>query len=89
MSNKRKNNKNSFPYSNELKRAREEFKKMIDEMSDEEFLDFSFLLMQFTEDFEDEWAEDEGWEDEAEKFYNQGHNNISNFPTTENDDLPF
>ena len=66
MSNKRKNNKNSFPYSNELKRAREEFKKMIDEMSDEEFLDFSFLLMQFTEDFEDEWAEDEGWEDKAE-----------------------
>lgn len=90
MSNKRKNKQNiNIPYSNEVKKAKEEFKKMIDEMSDEEFIDFSFLLMGFTDNFEDDWAEDEGWEDKAERFYNKEKNNINNFPLTENDDLPF
>ena len=99
MSNKNRNKQNkknnNFPYSNEekkfkedIKKMKEEFKKIIDEMPDEEFLDFSFALMEFAIDFDADWIEDEGWEDEAEKFYNNGKNNISNFPT-ENDDLPF
>jgi hypothetical protein len=91
MSNKSKNKQNkicNFPYSNEVKQMKDEFKKMIDEMSDEAFLDFSFALMTFMDDFEDDWSEDEGWEDEAEKFYNNEKNNISNFPT-KNEDLPF
>ena len=67
---------------------KEEFKKIIDEMPDEEFLDFSFALLEFVGDFDADWIEDEGWEDEAEKFYNNEKNNISNFPT-ENNDLLF
>lgn len=93
--NKQNNKNNNFPYSNEekkfkedVKKMKEEFKKIIDEMSDEEFLDFSFALMEFIGDFDADWIEDEEWENEAEKFYNNGKNNISNFPT-ENDDLPF
>lgn len=93
MSKKRKNkqsyksNENNFPYSSEVEKMKEELKKMIDEMSDEEFLDFSFSLMKFTDNFEDMWAEDEGWEDDAEIFYNN-EKNINNFTTTEDDSLP-
>lgn len=83
-----KSNKNNFPYSSEVEKMKEEFKKMIDEMSDEEFLDFSFSLMNFSDNFEDMWAEDEGWEDEVEIFYNN-EKNINNFTTTEDDSLPF
>lgn len=86
VSKKSKNNKkNNFPYSNEIKQLKDEFKKMIDKMSDEEFLDFSFTFMGFMNEYnesfiEEIWADDEGWEDEAEKFYNNSN---------ENEDLPF
>ena len=89
--NNNKQNKNNLPFANEIKKAKEEFKLMIDEMSDDEFMAFSLFITQFTEDFDDEiWVGDEGWEDEAEKFYYNSKNNISDFSTIEDDDsLPF
>lgn len=94
MSNKKsrnkKQNKNiqNFPFANEIKQLKENFKRSIDEMSDEDFIDMISYLMFSSEDFEDEdWTFDEEWEDEAEKFYNQG-NNISNNTFNDND-LPF
>lgn len=77
--------KNNFPYLNEIKHLKDEFKKMIDEMSDEEFLSFTFDFMGFMNEYDEDlieemWADDEGWEDEAEKFYNNSN---------ENEDLPF
>lgn len=82
-----KNQNNNFPFANEIKKAKDEFKKMIDEMTDEEFLDFSFFMMQFTDDLEDEfWDDDEGWEYEAEKFYHSNNeDNIYNLPFNDND----
>lgn len=92
MSKKKKNKQDkkviNFPFSNEVKQAKEEFKRMIDDMTDDQFIEFSFLMMTITSDVDDNWAEDEEWEDDAEKFYNKEKNNINNFPT-ENDDLPF
>lgn len=88
MSNK-KNNKNNLPFANEVKQMKDEFKKMIDTMSDDDFLDLVSFLMFSSEDFEDEdWTFDEEWEDEAEKFYNQG-NNESNNSNLNDDTLPF
>ena len=70
-----------------------DFKKMIDEMPDEEFLDLLYFLMETSADFEDEdWLFDEEWEDEAEKFYNQNstkkynNKNKNNFKLIDNDD---
>ena len=61
---------------------------MIDSMPDEEFLDFISFLMFSSEDFEDEdWTFDEEWEDEAEKFYNQGDNKSNNC-NLDDDNLP-
>lgn len=66
MSNK-KNNKNSkqqFPFKNEIKMMKEAFKKSIDEMPSNYFLDLVSFLMFSSENFEDEdWAFDEEWED--------------------------
>lgn len=88
MSNKN-NSKNNFPFSNEIKKMKNEFKKMIDEMSDDDFIDLISFLAYSSDDFEDEdWTFDEGWEDEAEKFYNQG-NNKSNNLNLNDDNLPF
>ncbi len=56
-----KNRKNNSSYSNEIKKMKEDFKKMIDEMSNEEFMDFSFLLMAILDDFEDD-SEDDNWD---------------------------
>lgn len=89
MSNK-KNSKNNLPFANEIKQMKAEFKKMIDTMSDEEFIDLVSFLMFSTEEFEDEdWSFDEEWEDEAEKFYNQGNNKSNNITLINDDDLPF
>ena len=35
-----KNTKNKYPFSNEVKEMKNNFKRMIDSMSDDEFLDF-------------------------------------------------
>lgn len=87
MSNK-KSNKNNLPFSSEVKQMKDEFKKMIDTMSDDEFLDLVSFLMFSSEDFEDEdWTFDEEWEDEAEEFYNQRNNTYNN--DFNDEDLPF
>ena len=87
MSNK-KSNKNNLPFANEVKQMKDEFKKIIDTMSDNEFLDLVSFLMFSSEDFEDEdWTFDEEWEDEAEKFYNQRNNKSNN--NFNDEDLPF
>lgn len=68
---------------------KDDFKKMIDEMSDDDFIDMISFLSYNSEDFEDEdWTFDEEWKDEAEKFYNQGNNNSNNF-NLDDDNLPF
>ena len=58
-------------------------------MSDNEFLDFIKYINAcsqiFAEDCdEDLWSSDEGWEDEAAKFYGYNPNNIK-----DDDSLPF
>ena len=94
MSNKKNRNKKTnnniqnFPFANEIKQLKENFKRSIDEMPDEDFIDMISYLMFSSEDFEDEdWTFDEEWEDEAEKFYNQGNNTSNN--NLNDDDLPF
>ncbi len=44
---------NNFPFSKEIKVLRDSFKSMIDEMPDEEFLDFMLLFTEFVSDFEE------------------------------------
>ena len=94
MCNKKNRNKKAnnhiqnFPFANEIKQLKENFKRSIDEMQDEDFIDMISYLMFSSEDFEDEdWTFDEEWEDEAEKFYNQGNNTSNN--DFNDDDLPF
>ena len=88
MSKKKRNNKNNFPFSNEVKQIKDEFKRMIDTMSDDDFIAMISILMLDYGDFEDEdWTFDEEWEDEAIKFYNEENSNNSNFIDDEN--LPF
>lgn len=92
MSNKKnnKNSKNQIPFANEIKMMKNDFKKSIDEMPDDVFLDLVSFLMFSSENFEDEdWTFDEEWEDEAEKFYNQGNNKSDNDNLINDDDLPF
>jgi hypothetical protein len=85
---KKKNNNNKFPYSNEIKKIKDDFKKMIDYMPDEDFMDMIFSLMLDYGNFEDEdWCFDEEWEDEAIKFYNEENSNNSNL--IDEDGLPF
>lgn len=84
-----KENKNRYPFANEVKEMKDNFKRMIDSMSDEEFLDFIEYINACAEgpfeDFDEEmWADDEGWEDEAAKFYGYDPNN-----TPEEDSIPF
>lgn len=70
---KTKNNKQdntcNFPYSNEIKEMKDKLKMAIDDMSDEDFIDFYSSLICFFSALDDTDC-DEGWEDEAEKFYN-------------------
>lgn len=84
-----KNNKNKYPFANEVKEMKDNFKKMIDSMSDTDFLDFIEYINSCTEIFdedydEDLWSGDEGWEDEAAKFYGYNPEDIK-----DDDTLPF
>lgn len=84
-------NTNNYPFSNEIKKFKEEFKQSIDTMSDEDFMDMmSILMLDFEnfEDLEDFWNYDEDWEDEAETFYNS-NNNIESNNLFNDDNLPF
>ena len=54
MSNKKNRNKNpnkniqNFPFANEVKQLKENFKRSIDEMPDEDFIDMiSYLMFSF------------------------------------------
>ena len=94
MNNKKNRNKKSnkniqnFPFANEIKQLKENFKRSVDEMPDEDFIDMISYLMFSAEDFEDEdWTFDEDWEDEAEKFYKQGNTTSNN--DFNDDNLPF
>lgn len=89
MSKKKHNNKNNFPFSNEVKQIKDEFKRMIDTMSDDDFMSMISFLMLDSYDFEDEdWTFDEEWEDEAIKFYNEENSN--NYKSIDDDEnLPF
>lgn len=84
-----KNNKNKYPFANEVKEMKDNFKRMIDSMSDDEFLDFIEYINACSEisdeDYDEElWTEDEGWEDEAAKFYGYNPDDIK-----DDDNLPF
>lgn len=68
---------------------KDNFKRMIDSMSDDEFLDFIEYINACTEIYDENydeelWAGDEGWEDEAAKFYGYNPNDIE-----DDDSLPF
>ena len=73
MSKKKHNKKMNYPFSNEIKQLKEEYKKMIDAMPDDEFVEYMYFISGMEEisddDYEEMWAEDEDWEDEAAKFY--------------------
>ena len=84
-----KNTKNKYPFSNEIKEMKDNFKRMIDSMSDDEFLDFIEYINTcteiFDEDYDEElWFGDEGWEDEAAKFYGYNPDDFE-----DDDSLPF
>lgn len=84
----KKNNKN-YPFSNEVKKFKEEFKQLIDTMPDDDFMDMMSILMIESEDLNNDfWNYDEGWEDEAEKFYNHTNNTAIN-NLINDEDLPF
>lgn len=80
-----KNNNNKYPFANEVKEMKDNFKRMIDSMSDDEFLDFIEYINACTEISDEElWSGDEGWEDEAAKFYGYNPDDIE-----DDDSLPF
>lgn len=53
-------NEKILPFANETKKLKNDFKKMIDEMPDEEFIDMMFFLISsgFEEDFNEEFEDD-------------------------------
>ena len=82
-------NNNKYPFANEVKRMKNNFKKMIDSMPDDDFLDFieyiNACVEMSDEDYDEElWSDDEGWEDEVAKFYGYNLKDIE-----DNDSLPF
>lgn len=89
MSKKKHNNKMNYPFSNDIKQLKEEYKKMIDTMPDDEFIEYMYFISSMKEmtdtDYEEMWAEDEDWEDEATKFYKY-HGNDN---PLDDEDLPF
>lgn len=83
----KKNNK--YPFVNNVKEMKDNFKKMIDSMSDADFIDFIEYINScvdiFNEDFDEDYCVgDEGWENEAAKFYGYNPDKIK-----DDDSLPF
>lgn len=63
----KKKSSNKFPFANEIKELKYGFKKVIDDMPDEEFIDFMLLFMDFVEEFTDDELEE--WEyDDSEEY---------------------
>lgn len=84
-----KKNKSKYPFANEVKEMKDNFKRMIDSMSDDEFLNFIEYINACTEisdeDYDEElWSGDEGWEDEAAKFYGYNPDDVE-----DDDSIPF
>lgn len=79
----------NYPFLNEIKQLKEEYKKMIDAMPYDEFITYMSFISGMDDmcedDFEEMRADDEGWEDEAAKFYGYDNKN-ENF---NDEDLPF
>lgn len=66
MKNKNTNKNSKYPFSNEMKQVKYEFKEMIDTMPDEEF---AILMLHFIEWLEElEELEDDDFEAYDEKF---------------------
>ena len=80
------NNVTNLPFANEIKLLKDQFKKMVDDMPDEEFIEMVQYLMFSEMTIEDEWNMDEGWEDEAEEFYKKGNKNYNNLRLLKEDD---
>ena len=70
-------NEKILPFANETKKLKDDFKKMIDKMPDEDFIDMVFYLMEseFEEEFEDEL--------EIENFKNPFSGEMVNFKCPE------
>ena len=69
-------NEKILPFANETKKLKNDFKKMIDEMPDEEFIDMMFFLI--SSDFEEDF--DEGFEDDFnDDFENPFSGEMVNF----------
>ncbi len=85
-----KNNKNQIPSHAEINKMKSDFKKMIDEMCDEEFLLFTCAVFELMDELENCCEEDEDgdWEFEVEDFDNK-NSNIIYFNPNEDDELPF
>ena len=84
-----KGNNNIYPFANEVKEMKDHFKKMIDSMSDADFLDFIDMINTLSDSYDDNYdddffADDEGWEDEAAKFYGYNPDDIE-----DDDSIPF
>lgn len=64
-----------IPFANQTKKLKDDFKRTIDEMSDEDFLDMMFFLMStdFNEDF------DEGFEDDFDNYESPFSGEMVNF----------
>ncbi len=60
--NSKQNKPNKNPYTNEIKEAKESIKLLIDAMSDEEFVEFSYIIALIAEDDDIDY-EGEDWEE--------------------------
>lgn len=74
-------NEKILPFANETKKLKDDFKKMIDKMPDEDFIDMVFYLMEseFEEDFDEEFED----ELEIENFKNPFSGEMVNFKCPE------
>lgn len=73
MKNKNTNKDSKYPFSNEMKQAKYEFKKMIDTMPDEEFAIFMLHFIEWLEELEE--LEDDDFED-----YDEESEELENLP---------
>lgn len=63
-------NEKILPFANETKKLKDDFKRMIDKMPDEDFIDMVFYLMEseFEEDFDEEFEDELEIEDFENPF---------------------
>ena len=52
--NNKKSNKVNYPFSNEIKQLKEEYKRMIDAMPDDEFVEYMYFISSMEEMSDDE-----------------------------------